>query len=278
MVTEILSAIWNKGLIQPIANLIVLLTIYTHNLGVSVMLTSLFTQLLFLPFTIKRYKTAQKLADLYPQLRKLQKKYKKNIKKLKKAQSQLYKTHGVKPATNWLLLLITIPIMIALYKVVFMLSQDQVQALTQLLYPAVQKLVETKGLILNYYLGNINLLEPPPLYLLIILAITYTLSVFSNYLLFNYLPKSIAIRELKEQLKRSNKHMKEAEITLLANTLYYTRYFQLFLGGLLPAFIMRQFPALLTVYLLSYSTVQLVINSVFYFLTKGGVKLPQNIA
>jgi len=123
---------------------------------------------------------------------------------------------------------------------------------------------------------GIDLISNPTFTLLALLAITSFLSSYISYEFFNYIPKDIAIEELKEQLKKTNKDASDQELSMLAKSMYYTRYLNLISGPLVLIFIMKSLPAVITFYILIFNLVQAIINGVLYVLTKGGVKLPEH--
>ena len=115
-----LGAIWNMLLVAPIFNLLMGFYYLIPNLGVAIILLTIAVRLVTLPITLKSIKMAKKQKDLMPELDKIKKKFKHDKKKQAEMQMELFKQHGINPASGCLTALPTIFIMIALYTVINM--------------------------------------------------------------------------------------------------------------------------------------------------------------
>jgi len=119
---ETLGTIFSMVFIEPILNILV----FFHNLYVSVGIPGAFgfaiititvvIRLLLHPFFQKQMKTASVMKELKPQLDALQKKYKKDAKKLQKEQLKLYQEAGVNPASGCLFAIVQMPLIFGLYQ------------------------------------------------------------------------------------------------------------------------------------------------------------------
>ena len=123
----ILSSLWN-----PIARLLGLIMngIYeffhwfgVENIALSIIVFTFITKMLMLPLTIKQQKFSKLQAIIAPELQKIQEKYKgkKDEVSLRKQQAEtqaVYEKYGASPMSGCLPLLITLPIMFALYRVI----------------------------------------------------------------------------------------------------------------------------------------------------------------
>lgn len=87
------------------------------NYGLAIILLTFFIRLIFYPLTYKSFKSMKAMANLQPQLKELQLKYKGKPELLNKATMELYKKHKVNPLGGCLPILIQIPVFIALYNV-----------------------------------------------------------------------------------------------------------------------------------------------------------------
>ncbi len=275
---ELLTLVWNNLIKKPLATLMVLLSAYTHSLGWSVVLLSGIVQILFIPLTLKRYKTMQKIADVYPELKKLYKKYRNDPIRLKQAQKELYRKNGIKPSTNWLLVLVSIPILIALYRIIFDISKNGIITLSDLVYSPIATVIDIKNLNLDTTFWGSDLLSSPHLLMLVLLFVASIVSSFTTYMFYNYLPKEETINQLKEQFTKNTKEqeMSEKDLETLAKTLYYTRYFQFIVGAAVTTLVLAKFPALITLYVITFNLAQATQNLILYFITKGGVTLPSS--
>ncbi len=275
---ELLTLAWNNVIKKPLATLMVLLSAYTHSLGWSVILLSGIVQILFIPLTLKRYKTMQKIADVYPQLKKLYKKYRNDPIKLKQAQKELYRKNGIKPSTNWLLILVSIPILIALYRIIFDISKNGIVTLSDLVYSPIATAIDIKNLNLDTTFWGSDLLSSPHLLMLVLLFVASIISSFTTYMFYNYLPKEETINQLKEQFTKNTQEsqMSEKDLETLAKTMYYTRYLQFIVGAAVTTLVLAKFPALITLYVITFNLAQATQNLILYFITKGGVTLPSS--
>ncbi|WP_458863140.1 YidC/Oxa1 family membrane protein insertase [Acidaminobacterium chupaoyuni] len=110
------------------------------NYGLSIILFTLFTQLVLLPLNWKQKKGMVDVQRIQPKMMELQKKYANNRDKYAQEVQKLYDEQGVSPMTGCLPMLLTFPIMIGLYYVVarpltyFMgLNSDQISTLAKAL-------------------------------------------------------------------------------------------------------------------------------------------------
>jgi YidC/Oxa1 family membrane protein insertase len=115
---------------QPMLNLIAVFYQITSNLGLLIILLTLFIKTIMVPFMIPTYKNMKKQKELKPELDKLKEKHKDDKKKLAEAQMDLFKQHGVNPASGCLSQIVMIFTLIGLYQVVQKISS--IQFLTEL--------------------------------------------------------------------------------------------------------------------------------------------------
>lgn len=114
---------WNQFFIWPILNTLVALnkgfTLFglPGSFGWAIIFLTVIIRLLLYPLTAAQLKSTKKMQDLKPHLDALKSKHAGDKKKLAQAQMDLYKEHGVNPAAGCLPLLISMPILIALYNV-----------------------------------------------------------------------------------------------------------------------------------------------------------------
>ena len=120
------------NLLSPIASLLGLIMngIYeffhlfgVQNIALSIIVFTFITKTLMLPLTIKQQKFSKLQAKIAPEIQKIQEKYKgkKDEASLRKQQAEtqaVYQKYGASPTSGCLPLLITLPIMFALYRVI----------------------------------------------------------------------------------------------------------------------------------------------------------------
>ena len=88
------------------------------NFGIIILLMTLFIKLVVLPFTFKSYASSSKMAALKPEIEKINARYPKQEDAMKKQQAtmDLYKRAGVSPMGGCLPMLLTFPILWAMFR------------------------------------------------------------------------------------------------------------------------------------------------------------------
>ena len=92
------ATIWNTVLFNPVLNVLILLYHYLgENLGLAILAIAIIVRILLIPLVKKQTEMTKKMANLKPELDKLQKKYANNKEKLSQEQVKLYKRVGYNP-------------------------------------------------------------------------------------------------------------------------------------------------------------------------------------
>lgn len=159
---------------QPMLNLIVVFYQLTSNLGVLIILLTLFIKAIMVPFMIPTYKNMKKQKELKPEIDKLKNKHKDDKKKLAEAQMELFKQHGINPASGCLSQIVMIFVLIGLYQVVQKLSGLQnLLDLNSGIYFEFLKFTTTDVLEKSLFIFNMSQIDNS--YILPILAGIFTL-------------------------------------------------------------------------------------------------------
>ena len=136
----------------PILNLLVFFyeTIAFHDLGLAIILVTLAIRLVLYPFFHAGVKQQMLMQRIQPHVKRIQEQHKGDREKQAQALMELYKEHGVNPFSSFLLLIIQLPILIALYRIILSgLSAGSLGGL----YP----FVPPPGVINTVFLGFIHL-------------------------------------------------------------------------------------------------------------------------
>lgn len=121
---------------------------------------------------IPSMKTMKKQRDLQPEIDKLKEKYKHDKKKQAEAQMELFKQHGINPASGCLTQIATIFVLIALYGVIRKFAIDaNVADLNAQIYFNFLKLNPANPIQTTF--GYLNLAKPDPFYILAILSAAF---------------------------------------------------------------------------------------------------------
>lgn len=119
------------------------------NIGLSIILFTIVVNVLMLPMTIKQQKFSKLSAKMQPELQKISKKYegKKDQTSMLQQQEEtkaVYDKYGVSPSGSCLQLIIQLPILFALYRVIYAIPA-YVGKIKALYIPLVNKLMEAEG-------------------------------------------------------------------------------------------------------------------------------------
>jgi YidC/Oxa1 family membrane protein insertase len=109
----------NYGFFGGISKVMIVVMGFFHTItrswGFSIILLSVFLNIILFPLTVKSFKSMQKMQELHPQMEQLKKQYKDSPDKLNKAVMELYKKYKINPLSGCLPILLQMPIFIALY-------------------------------------------------------------------------------------------------------------------------------------------------------------------
>ena len=110
---------WFYFLTQPLLRLLLWLNEGLGNMGLAIIVMTVFFRLLMYPLADKSFRAINAMRQLHPQLLKLKERYGDDKMKLNQEMMALYKKHQVNPAAGCLPILLQAPIFFALYKVLF---------------------------------------------------------------------------------------------------------------------------------------------------------------
>jgi YidC/Oxa1 family membrane protein insertase len=112
--------LWQTAIFQPILNtlIFIIVTVPGHNLGMAILLLTVFIKMILLIPNQKALKSQRALQIIQPQLDALKEKYKDEPQKLAEETMKIWKDHKVNPMGSCLPMLIQFPILIALFYVV----------------------------------------------------------------------------------------------------------------------------------------------------------------
>lgn len=128
------------------------------NVGLSIILFTIIIYFFMLPLTFKQQKFSKLSAIMNPEIRAVQEKYKgkKDNESMARQNEELqtvYKKYGVSPMGSCLQLLIQMPILFALYRVIYNIPA-YVDKLSGLLKPMAEQIINTAGSV--EFIGELN--------------------------------------------------------------------------------------------------------------------------
>jgi YidC/Oxa1 family membrane protein insertase len=112
-----LSNFFYLVLYQPIFNLLIFFDFLFKDFGVAIIFLTLLIRVLLFPLSQKTLESQKAMADLQPELKKVQEKYKEDKEKQAQAIVEVYKKAKINPLASIFLLFLQLPILIALYRV-----------------------------------------------------------------------------------------------------------------------------------------------------------------
>ena len=111
--------------IDTVANFIRLLRNHTGgNLGVTIILFTIFIKLLLAPLTFKSIKSSKAMQDVAPIIKDLQKKYKDDKQGFAQEQMRVYQEYGINPLAGCLPVLIQLPVFLVVYQAMRQVAHD----------------------------------------------------------------------------------------------------------------------------------------------------------
>jgi len=112
-----MKSLFNTILYQPLFNLLIFFYQHLHDLGLAIIFLTIIIRLVLLPFFYKSAKDQAIIQRLAPKIKEIQKNHKGDPSTQTQAMMALYKEHKINPLSSFLLLIIQLPILIALYRV-----------------------------------------------------------------------------------------------------------------------------------------------------------------
>lgn len=101
---------------------------FTHDWALAIILITVVIRIILTPLDAKQTRSMKAMQELQPKIEELKKKYKNDQQKLQQKTLELYKEHNANPAAGCLPLLIQLPILIALYRAIFDLKDQLIDA------------------------------------------------------------------------------------------------------------------------------------------------------
>jgi len=114
------------------------------------------------------------MAEISPQIREIQQKYKKDLRKQGQELQKLYKKYNINPSYTFLLFLIQLPIIIALYKV--FLSGFSSEILHKEIYPFIKRPENIN----TFFIGILDLSQKNSLFAFFVAIVQFFQTKFSS--------------------------------------------------------------------------------------------------
>ncbi len=147
-----ISTIFNTLLYQPLMNALILIyhLIPGQDFGIAVIILTIIIRFILYPVSAKGVKSQKAINEIQPEIKRIQEKYKNNKEKQVKEVLEVYKKAKISPFSAFTPLLIQLPVLIALYRVLWGVQTTEI---TKALYSFVPVPEEINSL----FLGMIDL-------------------------------------------------------------------------------------------------------------------------
>lgn len=156
-----MTALFHTIVYQPIYNLLVFLydVVPGADFGIAIILVTVLLKTALYPLSQKQIESQKKLQEIQPKIKEIQKKYKSDREKQSRAMMEFYRDNKINPFSGCLPLIIQLIVLIAIYRVLFTISQADFMASSETLYT----FVSNPGQIGRLFLGLLDLSKPSAL-------------------------------------------------------------------------------------------------------------------
>ena len=235
-----MSFLFSEFIYKPIYNLLVLVYNYLPwaDFGLAIIIVTILIKLILLPINKKQIESQKKMQELQPKIKAIQEKHKNDKEKQSRAIMELYKDHKTNPFSGCLPMIVQLIFLIAFYRVLFNISQNNLTIESSGLYSFVQN----PGQIKHYFLGIINLSKSIDFKSLTLMSIPHLILVIlaagSQY----YQTKMMMPKNDIKSIDKAKSKPKDLDFAQVMTKQ------MLYLGPLLTLFIGVKFPAGLALY------------------------------
>jgi len=241
-----MGSLFDTLVYNPIYNLLIgtYNVIPLHDFGIAIIIVTLIIKFLLIPLSRKQIESQKKMQELQPRIKEIQEKYKKDKEKQSRALMEFYKVNKTNPFSGCLPTIFQLVFLIAIYRVLFNISNGGLVADGNSLY----SFVKNPGQINQFFLGIVDLSKSLNLSQLTISSVPHILLVVLAALSQYFQTKMLMASSPKNEKKGGSQDFSQIMTQQM-----------LYMGPLLTLFIGIKFPAGLALYWL-VSTVFAIIQ------------------
>ncbi len=153
-----MSALFHNGVYQPIYNLLVFLydIIPGGDFGIAIILATVLLKAALFPLSQKQIESQKKMQEIQPKIKEIQKKYRGDREKQSRAMMEFYRENKINPFSGCLPLILQLVVLIAIYRVLFNISNAGFVISSENLYG----FISNPGDIHRLFLGILDLSKP----------------------------------------------------------------------------------------------------------------------
>lgn len=150
-----MGALFNSLVYQPLYNLLIFVynVFPLHDFGIAIIIVTVFIKFILLPLSRKQIESQKKMQELQPKIKEIQEKYKNDKEKQSRAMMEFYKANKTNPFSGCLPTIFQLIFLIAIYRVLFNISNAGLMIDGSGLY----SFVANPGQINHLFLGIIDL-------------------------------------------------------------------------------------------------------------------------
>jgi len=147
--------IFDAIIYKPLYNLLIMIYNFVpfHDFGIAIIIVTLLIKFSLMPLSKKQIESQKKMQELQPKIKETQNKHKGDKEKQSRALMELYKEHKTNPFSGCLPMVVQLVFLIAIYRVLFNISNANLMVDSAGLY----SFVHNPGQIGHMFLGIINL-------------------------------------------------------------------------------------------------------------------------
>jgi len=257
-----MSFLFNTFIYQPIYNFLIVVynIVPFHDFGVAIIIVTVAIKAVLIPLSRKQIESQKKMQEMQPQIKEIQNKYKNDKEKQSRALMEFYKENKANPFSGCLPLIVQLIILIAIYRVLFNISRNNLMVDGNILYSFVQN----PGQINRMFLNIIDLSSVLNLGKLTLASIPHMALVIAAALLQYIQSKMLMAKQTFKPKKNGEPDFSQ----MMAKQMLY-------MGPLLTLFIGIKFPAGLALYWL-VSTMFMIIQQRYIIRKKTKEKVKSN--
>lgn len=150
-----MGALFNSLIYQPLYNLLIFVynVFPLHDFGIAIIVVTVLIKFILVPLSRKQIESQKKMQELQPKIKELQEKYKNDKEKQSRALMEFYKVNKTNPFSGCLPTIFQLIFLIAIYRVLFNISNAGLMIDGSGLY----SFVANPGQINHLFLGIIDL-------------------------------------------------------------------------------------------------------------------------
>lgn len=224
-----MSFLFNEIVYRPLYNLL----IFIYNImpwsdfGIAIILVTIIIKFLLIPLSRKQIESQKKMQIMQPEIKKIQEKYKNDKEKQSRALMEFYKTNKANPLSGCLPIIFQLIFLIAIYRVLFNISEAGLIVKGEELYA----FVSNPGQINQTFLGIINLAKSMDLSHLAFSSIPHILLVVAAAAAQYFQTKML----MPKQASSSDSSKADMAQMMSKQMLYLGPFLTLFIGIKFPA-------------------------------------------